>query len=123
MNAGRLVLVLGAGAAGAVARHLICEAAQAARGGIAGAVLAINAGGSFALGVLTNVEPQLPPAVLAVVGTGFLGAFTTFSTFTATALTERSRARTLARVAIMVGGCALAAATGRALAGVAWPPH
>lgn len=41
----------------------------------------INVVGSFALGlVMSRVDASIGPAWLAIVGTGFLGGFTTFST-------------------------------------------
>jgi fluoride exporter len=44
----------------------------------------INVSGSIALGLLLGlaVAHQLPSSVVTLVGTGFLGAYTTFSTFT-----------------------------------------
>ncbi|MFC4769665.1 fluoride efflux transporter CrcB [Effusibacillus consociatus] len=39
----------------------------------------VNASGSFLMGVLANL--QTAPSVWSLLGTGFLGAFTTFSTF------------------------------------------
>jgi CrcB protein len=46
--------------------------------------LVINVTGSIALGGLLGwaVRHQLPSSILAWAGTGFLGAYTTFSTFT-----------------------------------------
>lgn len=56
--------------------------------------LAVNVSGSFALGLLAGVSPP----VLTVLGTGALGAYTTFSSFArdAVALVEQGRPRTAA---------------------------
>jgi CrcB protein len=48
------------------------------------ATLLINLVGSFLLGWLTNFLPRfssIPPYVLTALGTGLIGSFTTFSTF------------------------------------------
>jgi len=67
--------------AGAPLRLLADRIAVARRG--AGSVLGtltVNVVGSAALGVLLGLR-NVPPAVLALVGTGFCGTLTTFSTF------------------------------------------
>ena len=48
------------------------------------ATFVINVSGSFLLGLLTGLDlaGHLPEAIRALVGTGFCGAYTTFSTFT-----------------------------------------
>ena len=45
------------------------------------ATLLINLTGSLALGLLAGSEGHIPEDVYAILGTGFCGAFTTFSTF------------------------------------------
>ncbi len=59
--------------------------------------LVINVTGAFVLGLLTGLADHrgVPGAVLTVVGTGLLGAFTTFSTFAfdTVGLAERGTAR------------------------------
>lgn len=83
----RLLAVALGGGAGAVARYL-------ASGWISRWVypspfpfgtLAVNAVGSFALGLLVGLvaepRPWLSPALRLFLSAGFLGAFTTFSTF------------------------------------------
>jgi CrcB protein len=74
-------LLVAAGAlAGAPLRLLVTR--RAARGGRdpARGTLAVNVAGSAVLGALLGLATA-PPAVLALVGTGFCGALTTFSAF------------------------------------------
>jgi CrcB protein len=74
-----------AGAAGAVLRSLVDAAVAArARGPFPWGTFVINVSGSLLLGLLAGLSlyhafPQSPRVVL---GTGFCGAYTTFSTFT-----------------------------------------
>lgn len=70
-----------AGAAGAVTRYAIGLGISAQR--FPWATLLINVTGSFALGfVLTFfAERHLSPTLTTAVAVGFLGAYTTFSTF------------------------------------------
>jgi CrcB protein len=77
-----VLLVALAGGAGAVARLLLGGHLQTASHltfPIGTAV--INVAGSFALGlVMSSALGSVAPAWIAVLGTGFLGGFTTFST-------------------------------------------
>jgi CrcB protein len=73
-----------AGALGAPARYLIDGFVQnRTRGPFPWGTFLINAVGSFLLGVLTGLSLHhgLAKAPKVVLGTGFCGAFTTFSTF------------------------------------------
>lgn len=70
------LLVAGGGFVGALARYAVALAV----GGPA-ATLAVNVGGSLALGVLVARVPGRRRQLL--VGTGLLSSFTTFSTFAA----------------------------------------
>jgi len=63
------------GIAGALARHLVGSRVE----GTAMDTLAVNVFGSFALGVV--VSAPVDGTVALAVGTGFCGAFTTFSSF------------------------------------------
>jgi CrcB protein len=57
--------------------------------------LVINVSGGFVLGLLTGLAGRdgISSAALTVVGTGLLGAYTTFSTFTFDAVTQAERGR------------------------------
>ena len=75
-----LIAVAAGGAFGAPARFEVTELIHVAKGTFPWGTFGINVSGSFALGVLLrclNGRTRL----LAFLTTGFLGAFTTFSTF------------------------------------------
>jgi CrcB protein len=75
-----LLVALGA-VVGAPLRLLADRVAVARRGpGSVAGTLAVNLAGSALLGVLLGLR-EVSPAVLALVGTGFCGTLTTFSTF------------------------------------------
>ncbi|MGY1740515.1 MULTISPECIES: fluoride efflux transporter FluC [unclassified Blastococcus] len=75
-----LLVVLGA-VAGAPLRLLADRVAAARRGrGSVRGTLAVNVAGSLVLGVLLGLR-EAPAEVVALVGTGFCGTLTTFSTF------------------------------------------
>ena len=81
-----LVLAIAlAGAVGAPARYFVdAVVIDRSEGGLPLATFVINVSGSFVLGVLTGLAlyhafPSTPKTIL---GTGFCGAYTTFSTFT-----------------------------------------
>lgn len=81
------MLILGlclGGALGAPARFLVASwVQQRVRTALPVGTLAVNASGSLALGLLTGAAlyRDLPPTLLTAIGTGFCGAYTTFSTF------------------------------------------
>jgi CrcB protein len=73
-----------AAAAGAPVRYLVDGLVQERAGGaMPVGTFVVNMTGSFALGVLTGLAlyHDLDPTLKTVLGTGGLGAYTTFSTF------------------------------------------
>ena len=111
-----------AAAVGAPLRYLVDGAiAERAEGVFPWGTFVINASGSLVLGVLTGLDlyhafPKVPKVIL---GTGFCGSYTTFSTFTyeTVELLEEGALNEAARNAfgtVLVG--AGAAALGLALA-------
>ncbi|KQZ11980.1 hypothetical protein ASD19_01620 [Microbacterium sp. Root53] len=78
-------------------------------------ILVVNVTGSLALGVLTGAS--LDTAWMAVLGTGLLGGFTTFSTVAVDAEILRTEGRPMAAAMNAVGTLALSAVA--ALAGLA----
>jgi CrcB protein len=115
----RNALVAIAGAAGALTRYQVML-----RVGVRSfpwATLAINLAGSFLLGLVLKIglDRGWPETTVLPLGMGFLGAFTTFSTFSAEThvLLRDGRASTAAiYVAASVLGGVLAAAAGYTLA-------
>jgi CrcB protein len=119
------MVVLGialAGAVGAPARYLVDRAVLERTGaGLPAGTLLINVVGSFLLGVLTGLAlyhafPSMPRTIL---GTGFCGAFTTFSTFAYEVVRLAEQGRRGAAVRTLLAGVVLptlAAALGLALA-------
>ena len=78
-----LLVVLGA-AVGAPTRYLVDLWVQSLHGTVLPwGTFAVNVSGSFVLGVVGGLASRggVPPATVALVGTGFCGALTTFSTF------------------------------------------
>ncbi|GFH38379.1 fluoride efflux transporter CrcB [Streptomyces pacificus] len=82
-----MITLLGVGAAaalGAVARYLLDQYVQYRRpGAFPRGTWLVNISGSFALGLVVGLGARhgLPEQVLTIVGAGFCGAYTTFSTF------------------------------------------
>ena len=118
-----LTAVAVGGAAGACARFLLTLGATAWLGhGFPWGTLAVNVIGSFVLAVVFVVAVErggMPAAWRAGVMVGFLGAFTTFSTFSVDSLAlldSGQAARAAANVLANVGVCLLAAWAGLRLA-------
>jgi CrcB protein len=79
-----LLLVMAAAAVGAPLRYLVDQAVQHRRdGAFPLGTFAINVSGSLLLGLLAGLVRHhgLSEQALTVLGTGLLGAYTTFSTF------------------------------------------
>ncbi|MEV1294957.1 fluoride efflux transporter CrcB [Pseudonocardia sp. NPDC049635] len=91
-------LLVGVGAAvGAPLRYLADAAVRSRFDPVfPWATFAVNAAGSFLLGALLGAAGMLPPEIGALLGTGFCGALTTYSTFgyELVALAERRAGRT-----------------------------
>ena len=88
--------------------------------------LAVNALGSVVLGAVTGVmlvSDVLPPAVRVPITTGFLGAFTTFSTFSVETIRLAEKdpwlavANVVANLALGLSGAGLGVVFGRWMAG------
>ena len=105
------------GGTGAVLRLVVDEAVRArVPGPFPAGILVVNVVGAFLLGLLAGLAPD--PDVALLLGTAFVGAYTTFSTWVldvAVAASARLRALAVANVVVpLVAGLA-AAALGRAL--------
>ena len=111
-----------AGAVGAPCRYLLDRFVQsrvAARSRIPWGTIAVNVSGSLALGLLTGAAlyHAFPATPRLILGTGFCGAYTTFSTFTVETvrlLEEGALTEALANV-----GISTLAGTGAAALGLA----
>lgn len=81
----QLIAIAAGGALGAVARYLVSTGVYGLLGrGFPFGTLVVNVLGSFAMGLLTVLlldRAAVGPEARAAVLIGFLGAFTTFSTF------------------------------------------
>ena len=76
-----LMIALGA-AVGAPARYLTDRAVQSRHESVMPwGTIGVNVIGSLVLGAMTGAGTAVSPAVVALLGTGFCGALTTFSTF------------------------------------------
>jgi CrcB protein len=114
-----LALVMVAAAVGAPLRYMVDQTVQHRwPGAFPGGTLTVNLSGSFLLGLLTGLAAHhgLAPQAVTVLGTGLLGAYTTFSTFSyeTVRLLEDGA---VAEAALNVGG-SLALGLGAAAAGL-----
>ena len=121
MTAGVFAAVVLAGAAGAVARAAVSGAVQRRWRRSGAGTLVVNLSGAFALGLWVGL-PGVAADWVEVVGTGFLGAFTTFSTWMAEAAAgwrAGRRAAVAVRLAaalvLGIGAALLGGVVGRAL--------
>ncbi|MEU8078165.1 fluoride efflux transporter CrcB [Catellatospora citrea] len=115
-----LLVALGA-AVGAPLRYLVDRAVQARHDAVfPWGTLTVNVAGSFVLGLLAGgaLAGAVPGSVTALLGTGFCGALTTYSTFgyeTVKLVETGSFGQAFANVAVSVAAGLAAAATGYAL--------
>jgi CrcB protein len=121
------MIVLGvavAGACGAVLRYLVDHVVQRRLDrGFPFGILAVNTSGSLVLGFLTGsaLHHGVSPTWLTVAGTGLIGSYTTFSTFTFDSVRLAEDRRWSATAGNVVAGLGLglaAAALGLALGSV-----
>jgi CrcB protein len=121
-----LLCVSLAGAAGAVARFVVDGAVRHRWApSFPWATLAINVSGSLLLGVVTGAVlfTGAPGLLQAVVGVGFCGGYTTFSTASFETVRLAQQGRAGAALANAVGSLlltAVAAAAGQAAAAAIW---
>jgi CrcB protein len=113
-----LMIALGA-LVGAPARYLADRAVQARHDSVfPWGTLAVNIVASLVLGVLTGAATTLDPQVVTLIGTGFCGALSTYSTFSYETLTLTSggaRFYSIANVALSLVAGIGAASFGWAL--------
>lgn len=117
MTLGLALGVAAAGGLGSLARYAVAQAMGGGAGRFPWATLAVNVVGAAALGAVVALAAARPDVARwrAVVGVGFLGGFTTFSTFAVetVALLERrafglAAAYVAATLIVGVGACAAA---------------
>jgi CrcB protein len=120
-----IVLLMIAGGAGALLRYEVDRAVQRrSHRDLPLGIAIVNVSGSFALGVLVGLAEHrgIPARTVTVVGTGLLGAYTTFSTlsFDSVALLGAGRRRAALgnlglSLALGLGAAALGLLVGHAL--------
>jgi CrcB protein len=111
------VLVAVAGAAGALLRYEVELTVRRRKGAhLPFGILLINVSGSFVLGVLAGLAEHhgIPASVVTVAGTGLVGAYTTFSTFSFDTISLVE----LGRLRAAVGNLAVSLVLGMGAAGV-----
>lgn len=104
MTAATALAVALGGAVGAVGRYLAGRWLPP-RAGIPWGTLLVNVAGSFVLGLVLGAG--MPPWWTALLGTGFCGALTTFSTFSSELVHQLERRAWLAFGAYAVGSILL----------------
>ncbi|WP_374765006.1 fluoride efflux transporter CrcB [Yunchengibacter salinarum] len=115
-----LAIALG-GALGAVSRHYVGALVMSGLGtSFPAGTLAVNVAGSFLIGLLVTTlvwKMQVAPEMRAFLVVGFLGSFTTFSTFSLELLLLLERGETGQMIAYGMGSLLLGG--GAAFAGMA----
>ena len=106
-----VLLIALAGAAGVLARYGVGHLTPSMW-----ATLGVNVAGSFALGLLVHLGRDWSSEARDAVGVGFLGGFTTFSTFSLDVLADLEAGR-VGRALVYV---LLSVGLGVAAAGVGW---
>lgn len=94
LSPGLILAVAVGGAMGAVARYAVGVAVGRLVHGFPLATVLVNVLGSFAMGLLVEAAAlrwSLSPELRAMLAVGFLGAFTTFSTFSLDVVTLAAR--------------------------------
>lgn len=94
MNPLEMTALVVGGGLGAGARYVMDAAIMRGRSGAFPlGILMVNVLGSFLLGLVTGLGPNVAPAWASILGVGVLGGFTTFSTVSAETalLAERGR--------------------------------
>lgn len=115
------LLAVGAAAAvGAVARYVLDQHVQYRNPGFfPRGIWLVNITGSFVLGLLVGLGARhgLPPQVVTIIGAGFCGAYTTFSTFSydLVHLCEKGQVR----LSLLYAGASLAVGLAAAAEGLA----
>ncbi|GAB4377636.1 MAG: hypothetical protein Kow00114_41940 [Kiloniellaceae bacterium] len=116
-----IAAVAAGGALGAVGRYLVVgQVAQWLGHGFPYGTLAVNVVGSFAMGLLVELGAlawQPSPELRAFIAVGFLGAFTTFSTFSMETVLLYERGALVACAAYIVASVVLS--VGAFVAGLA----
>lgn len=119
----RLLLIGLLGAVGALARYELSRAVHRLTSRNDLATMIVNISGAVALGFVVGIDSRarIEPHLLAAVTIGFLGGFTTFSTWMVDVivLSEERRsgkARAVVNLAVTLGGGLAAYLAGRSLA-------
>jgi len=117
MTVWTIVVVASAGGAGAVCRFLLSDLiTRHTKDSFPWATFVINVSGSFLVGFAAGLAAAnlIPPEWRVVVGTGFLGGYTTFSTFSTDAVqllrSRRSSAALIYSLGMLVASLGAAAA-------------
>ncbi len=113
-----------AGAVGAPLRYVVdVLVSERSAGAFPLGTMVVNVSGAFVLGLITGLAMYhgLPKSSREIVGSGLVGAYTTFSTFsleTMQLLEDAELQQALINVAVSLVAGGLAAAAGLALAGL-----
>ena len=117
-----LALVMLSAAVGAPLRYVVDQTVQhRRRGAFPAGTVTINLSGSLVLGLLTGLAAHhgLAPQALTVLGTGLLGGYTTFSTFSYETVRLLEEGAVVAAAVNVAGSLALGLAAAAAGLGLA----